>query len=73
MLSLWVAEDHGALPVRISPTVIGQEGEKVCPSQLAVEAQLNVTKEEIKQTINNNPRWNPCGGIGWTRVAYLDM
>ena len=71
LLSLWVVEGHGALPVRISPVVIDQEGENVCPSQLAVEAQLNVTKEEIKQRINDTV--NSCGGIGWTRVAYLDM
>ena len=66
-------EGHRALPVCISPTVIGQEGENVCPSQLAVEAQLNVTKEEIKQSIKNDPQLNSCGGVGWTRVAYLDM
>ena len=68
-------EGHGALPVRISPTVIGQEGENVCPSEVAAEAQLNVTKEEIKQVINDvvNPFLNPCGGSGWTRVAYLNM
>ena len=40
---------------------------------MAIEAHLNITKEEIKQSINNNPRWNPCGGVGWTSVAYLDM
>ena len=50
-----------------SPTVIGQEGENVCPSQVAVEARLNATKEEIKHILN------PCGDSGWTRVAYLDM
>ena len=68
-------EGHGALPVRISPTVIGQEGENVCPSEAAAEAQLNVTKEEIKQVINDvvNPLLNPCGGSGWTKVAYLNM
>ena len=60
LLLLWVVEGHGALPVRISPTVIGQEGENVCPSQLAVEVQLNVTKEEIKQSIKNDPQLNPC-------------
>ena len=51
LLSLWVVEGHGALPIRLSPTVIGQEGENVCPSQVAVNAQLNVTKEEVKQVI----------------------
>ena len=44
-------EGHGALPVRISPTVIDQEGENVCPSQVAVEAQLNVTKEEMNKVL----------------------
>ena len=75
LLSLWVVEGHGALPVRLSPTVIDQEGENVCPSEVAAEAQLNVTKEEIKQVINDvvNPFLNPCGGSGWTRVAYLNM
>ena len=73
LLSLWIVEGHGTLPVRISPTVMDQEGENVCPSQMAVVAQLNETKEEIKRTINNNPRWNPCGGVGWSRIAYLDM
>ena len=75
LLSLWVVEGHGALPVRISPTMIKQEGENICQSQLAVEAQLNVTNEEIKQVINDvvNPLLKPCGGIEWTRVAYVDM
>ena len=73
LLFLWAVEGHGALPVHLSPTVIDKEGESICPSQEAVEAQLNVAKEEIKQSIKNNPRWNPCGGVGWTRVAYLDM
>ena len=42
---------------------------------MAAEAQFNVTKEEVKQTINDavNPQLNFCEGIGWTRVAYLDM
>ena len=66
-------EGHGALPVRLSPTVIGHEGENICLSQEAFEAQLNVINEEIKQSIKNNPRLQPCGGVGWTRVAYLDM
>ena len=73
-LALWAVEGrHGALPVHLSPVVIEQEGENVCPSQVAVEAHLNVTKEEILQSINNNPRWSSCGGSGWTRVAYLNM
>ena len=73
LLFLWPVEGHGALPVHVSPTVM--EGENVCSSQEAVEAQLNVTKEKIKQVINDvvNPLLNSCGGIGWTRVAYLDM
>ena len=71
LLVVWVVEGHGALPVHLSPTVISQEGGNVCPSQVAVETKLNVTKEEIKQVINDTV--NSCGGIGWTRVAYLDM
>ena len=45
------------------------------PAHLAAEAQLNVTNEELKQRINDsvNPQLNSCGGIRWTRVAYLDM
>ena len=41
------------------------------PTQNAVEARLNVTKEEVKQVINGTV--NSCGGNGWTRIAYLDM
>ena len=71
LLSLWIVEGHGALPVRIYPTVIGQERENGCPSQEAINDQLNVTKKEIKQRINDTVI--SCGGIGWTRVAYLDV
>ena len=79
LLSLWVVEGrHGAIPVRLPPTVIDQEGENVCPSQMATKGPLSTTKEIIKQSINktvnrllNSP--TSCGGIGWTRVAYLDM
>ena len=78
LLSLWVVVDGnlGTLPVRISPTVFGQEeGENVCSSEVAVDAQLNITEEEIKQVNNDivNLLLNPCGGSRWTRVAYLDM
>ena len=71
----WFVESHGKLPVLLSPTVIDQEGENVCSSQEAAEAQLNVTKEDIKQIIIDrvNPLLNPCGSNGWTRVAYLNM
>ena len=71
LLFFWVVEGHGTLPALLAPIVIGIEGENVCPSEVAVEAQLNVTKEEIKQRINDTV--NSCGGIGWTRIAYLDM
>ena len=70
---LWVVESHGKLPVLFSPIVIDNEGENVCSSQEAAEAQLNLTKVEIKQIIIDNPLLNPCGGNGWTRVAYLNM
>ena len=49
LLSLWIVECHGALPVRLLPIVTGQEGENACSSQVAAEAHLNVTKEEIKK------------------------
>ena len=37
-----------------------------------VHVHINI---ELKQRINDiaNPLLNSCGGIGWTRVAYLDM
>ena len=75
LFSLWAVKGHGALPVLLPPIVSGQERENACSSQVAAEAQLNVTKEKVNQIINDtvNPQLNPCGGIGWTRVAYLDM
>ena len=65
----------GANPVHLPPTVAGQKGENACSSQVAAEAQFNLTKEEVKQIINDavNPQLNSCCSIGWTRVAYLDM
>ena len=42
-------EGDGAPPVLLTPIVIDQEGENVCPSQVTINAQVNVTKEEIKQ------------------------
>ena len=64
-------EGYDRLPVRLSPTVIKQVATDGCPPQMAVEDQLDETKEEIKQRINDTVL--SCGGIGWTRIAYLDM
>ena len=71
LLTLLIVQGHGTLPVRISSNTIAKEGENACPSQVNIDSQLNVTKEEIKQRINDTV--NSCGGIGWTRVAYLNM
>ena len=48
LLSLWAVEGHGALPVLLSPTATGHEGENACSSQVSAEAQFNVTKKQIK-------------------------
>ena len=68
-------EGHGALPVHLSSTVTDQEGENACSSHVAAETQLNQTKEEMKQVLNDivNPLLNQCGSVGWTRVAYINM
>ena len=78
LLSLLIVEGHGTLPVRISSNTIAKEGENACPSQVNIESQLNVTKEEIRNRISDtvNPFLDssrPCGGSGWTRVAYMNM
>ena len=75
---LMIVEGHGTLPVRISSNTIAKEGENACPSQVKIESQLNVTKEEIRNRISDtvNPFLNSsrsCGGSGWTRVANLNM
>jgi len=44
---------HGSFLVRLSPTVmILQDGENICPFQVVVEAQLNITIEEIEMRIH---------------------
>ena len=49
--------------------VIGQEGENVCPSQVAVNVQLNINKVRIKRVITILLFFS-CGGSAWTTVAY---
>ena len=70
------------LPVKISPAVVDGAGNGVCPLQSGIDAQLNATKEEIRQAVLDtiNPILNqisasspPCNGTGWTRVAFLNM
>ena len=78
LLSLLIVQGHGTLPVRISSNTIAKERDNACPSQVNIESQLNVTKEEIRNRISDtvNPFLNSsrsCGGSAWTRVAYLDM
>ena len=78
LLSLLIIRGHGTLPVRISSTAIAKEEENACSSQVNIESQLNVTKEEIRNRISDtvNPFLNSsrsCGGSAWTRVAYLNM
>ena len=67
-----------ALPVKISPAVVDGAGNGVCPLQSGIDAQLNATKEEIRQAVLDtiNPILNQnstCGGIGWTTVVFLNM
>ena len=78
LLSLLIMQGHGTLQVRISSNKIAKERENTSPFQGNIESQLNVTKKEIKNIISDtvNPFLDssrPCGGSGWTRVAYLNM
>ena len=70
------------LPVKISPAVVDGAGNDACPPQGSIHAQLNATKEEIRQavldTINpilnqNSTTSHQCGGSGWTTVVFLNM
>ncbi len=67
---------YATLPVRISPAVVTGPEDGVCPSNNLIEAQLNVTKQQVKQAVAStiNPFLDSgCGGSGWRRVAYLNM
>ena len=75
LLSLLIVQGHGTLPVCISSNTIAEE---VCLSQVNIESRLNVTKKKIRNRISDtiNPfldSFKPCGGSGWTSVAYLNM
>ena len=62
-------------PVRINSSGAGEVGDDVCPS----EARLNVARAQIQQIIKDmivDESCSPpgmCNGIGWTRVAFLNM
>ena len=81
-ISCTTLQGNCVLPVKISPAVVDGAGNGVCPLQSGIDAQLNATKEEIRQavldTINpilnqNSASSRQCGGTGWTRVAFLNM
>ena len=69
-----------ALPVVVSSAVVSGDGSDTCPSQNSIDAQLNATKAQIRPAITNtvNPILDAispgsCNGIGWTKVALLNM
>ncbi len=51
---------------RISPTIIHENTDGVCPAQNIIEAQLNITRQRVKQII-------ACSGTGWTKIASVNM
>ncbi len=76
IMSILTTYSHATLPVRISPAVVTGSEDGVCPSSNLIEAQLNVTKQQVKQVVAStiNPSLDSgCGGSGWRRVAYLNM
>ena len=76
----FVQPGYCALPVVVSSALVSGDGSDTCPSQSSIGAQLNATKAQIRQAITNtiNPILDAispgsCNGIGWTRVALLNM
>ena len=67
---------HAILPMRISPAVVAGSEDGVCPSSDLIEAQLNITKQQVREAVESmadSTVDHGCGGSGWSRVAYLDM
>ena len=73
-------QGYCALSVLVSSAVVSGDGSDTCPSQSSIDAQLNATKAQIRQAVTNtvNPIMDAispgsCNGIGWTRMALLNM
>ncbi len=67
---------HAILPMRISPAVVTGSEDGVCTSSDLIEAQLNITKQQVREAVESmadSTVAHGCGGSGWSRVAYLDM
>lgn len=75
-MSILTTYSHAVLPVRISPAVVTGSEYEVCPSSDLIEAQLNISKQQVKRVVARMVDLtvdDGCGGSGWKRVTYLNM
>ncbi len=61
-------------PSRLPATVYSSPDSSgsTCPSQDTISEEHRRARDSILNSYNTAPA-SPCGGPGWTRVAYLDM
>ena len=72
---------NSTLPTTVPPTVFHGTSPGVCPSAEDASAQINATKQEIRNLLRNvvNPKLDgpppcSCGDPGeWSMIAHLDM
>ena len=81
-IGLAVAQERATLPVKYNATTLQGSGDgESCPpadQQDAVRTEISqnisrLLQDTVVPALNRSYGACGCGGVGWTRVAYLDM
>ena len=67
-----VGQGSSSLPVRYNISTLEGDGE-ICPPADQRDAVRANISQDIRMLLNPTASACSCGGVGWTRIAYLDM
>ena len=65
-------QESASLPVRYNATTLQGDGGVCPPADERGEVRADIT-QDIRKILNPYNTTCGCGGVGWTRIAYLNM
>ena len=68
-----VSQENSSFPVRYGVVTLQGDGQAVCPPTDLRDALKAGIEVDIRTLLNPPDRACGCGGVGWTRIAYLNM